>query len=324
MTAAPLIFTGGAATSGVEPILAALRAQDSQFVLVDTLVDGVTITHRDDGADLDINDTSRVVMGRDSRVLLWRPTTPSSGVRLVDDEDIVRFARRSESVAWRALLSRPAMWINRDSCRRMFEHDQLLPSRLARANGLATIPTVLTNSPSEFLHAVEHFNNDVAVKAPISWHRIASDGETVATYTQRVRGGLAQQLAPLVSGAPVYVQPYMAKLYELRVTVIADTLFACRIDSQASEISMTDWRHYDLGNVSHDPVELGERLSAALVGLVASCGLIYAAIDLIVQPGGEVVFVELNPSGHYAWIEALTGMPISASIAGHLMGSLLG
>lgn len=45
------------------------------------------------------------------------------------------------------------------------------------------------------------------------------------------------------------------------------------------------------------------------------CGLAYGAIDMIVTPQGKYIFLEVNPSGQYGWIEALTKMPISKAIA---------
>jgi glutathione synthase/RimK-type ligase-like ATP-grasp enzyme len=43
-------------------------------------------------------------------------------------------------------------------------------------------------------------------------------------------------------------------------------------------------------------------------------GLVYGAIDLILTPEGEYVFVEVNPNGQYWWIERLTGLPITKRI----------
>ncbi len=46
-----------------------------------------------------------------------------------------------------------------------------------------------------------------------------------------------------------------------------------------------------------------------------AAGLLYGAIDFIMTPRGELVFLEVNPAGQYLWIEKLTGLPISAAIA---------
>ena len=41
----------------------------------------------------------------------------------------------------------------------------------------------------------------------------------------------------------------------------------------------------------------------------------FGAIDMILTPEGEYVFLEVNPNGQWGWIEKLTGMPISQAIA---------
>ncbi len=40
----------------------------------------------------------------------------------------------------------------------------------------------------------------------------------------------------------------------------------------------------------------------------------FGAIDMILTPEGEYVFLEVNPNGQWGWIEKLTGMPISQVI----------
>jgi glutathione synthase/RimK-type ligase-like ATP-grasp enzyme len=42
--------------------------------------------------------------------------------------------------------------------------------------------------------------------------------------------------------------------------------------------------------------------------------LTFGAIDMIVTPTGEYVFLEINANGQYLWIEKQTGLPITSSI----------
>ncbi len=48
-------------------------------------------------------------------------------------------------------------------------------------------------------------------------------------------------------------------------------------------------------------------------------GLVYGAFDFIVTPDGRYVFLEVNPSGQYMWIECATGLEITAALADALM-----
>jgi len=55
------------------------------------------------------------------------------------------------------------------------------------------------------------------------------------------------------------------------------------------------------------------------VRVVEALGLCFGAIDLIVTPDDDHVFLEVNPNGQWLWIEELTGLPISHAIADLLM-----
>jgi glutathione synthase/RimK-type ligase-like ATP-grasp enzyme len=51
-------------------------------------------------------------------------------------------------------------------------------------------------------------------------------------------------------------------------------------------------------------------------------GLSYGAIDMIVTPEGEFIFLEVNPHGAWLWIENEIGTPIAASLAESLCSNL--
>ena len=50
------------------------------------------------------------------------------------------------------------------------------------------------------------------------------------------------------------------------------------------------------------------------MALVKALGLCFGAIDLVLTPDGRYVFLEINPSGQWEWIESLTGLPISEAL----------
>jgi len=115
--------------------------------------------------------------------------------------------------------------------------------------------------------------------------------------------------------APMILQEYVPKRAELRVTVVGDRIFAALIDSQASRRTRHDWRHYDFDATAYSAHELPASVAAACRRLLAYFGLRFGAIDLVLTPNGDYVFLELNPVGQWAFIEDLTGMPIAAALA---------
>ncbi len=48
-------------------------------------------------------------------------------------------------------------------------------------------------------------------------------------------------------------------------------------------------------------------------------GLEFGVIDLIISPQDEVIFLECNAQGHWAWIEDMTNLPITKTLCEHLL-----
>ena len=100
---------------------------------------------------------------------------------------------------------------------------------------------------------------------------------------------------------------------------MGERVFAAEIASQSSARTRHDWRHYDVDSTPHTVHQLPPAIERACITLVRSLGLVYGAIDFVLTPDGEYVFLEINPNGQYLWIEHLTGLPITAAIVDHLM-----
>jgi glutathione synthase/RimK-type ligase-like ATP-grasp enzyme len=63
---------------------------------------------------------------------------------------------------------------------------------------------------------------------------------------------------------------------------------------------------------------LPERVESFCRLIVHSYGLRFGAIDLIVTPDKDYVFLELNPNGQWAWIEQRTGLPLASALVDEL------
>ncbi|MBK6588091.1 MAG: hypothetical protein IPG22_07335 [Acidobacteria bacterium] len=48
--------------------------------------------------------------------------------------------------------------------------------------------------------------------------------------------------------------------------------------------------------------------------LIRSLNLQFGAIDLLVQPDGGIVFLEVNPNGQWLWLQEATGLPIADAL----------
>lgn len=177
-----------------------------------------------------------------------------------------------------------------------------------------TVPdTVVTNDPDELVPAWEAAGGRLISKA-LTYRDVRVDGERHHMYTVPVR----RRDLPgrrRIHHAPVILQPNVPKQVELRVTVVAGQVFAAEIDSQASRTTAQDWRHYEDASVTYREHRLPDEVRRRCVALVESLELSYGAIDLILTPDGDYVFLEINVNGQWGWIETLTGMPIARAVA---------
>ncbi len=188
---------------------------------------------------------------------------------------------------------------------------------VAAALGFELPPTLITNSPDQFMEFYRQHNGNIVSKlASPAFGRTA--GKTFSRYTEVVSKrdvGYARS----IRFAPVIFQAYVPKRLEIRVTAVGDRVFAAEIHSQAANHTRHDWRRYDLGQTLHRPHDLPPSVGEQCVRLVAELGLCYGAIDLVLTPDGRYVFLELNPNGQYLWIEEVTGLPITDAICDLLM-----
>jgi glutathione synthase/RimK-type ligase-like ATP-grasp enzyme len=122
-----------------------------------------------------------------------------------------------------------------------------------------------------------------------------------------------------LSACPAMYQRLVEKEFELRVTVVGDQLFTCRIDSQGTQDGTIDWRHAVASGVRLEPVELDAQVARRCLDLTRRLRLQFAGIDLIVTPDGDIVFLELNAAGTWAWVQRATGLPIAAALADNLI-----
>jgi glutathione synthase/RimK-type ligase-like ATP-grasp enzyme len=243
----------------------------------------------------------------------------------VNDRAAIRFAMGEARAflygMWGVLSDLP--WMN--SHYRM-QACESKPYQLAVAQraGLAIPRTIVSND----IAAVESFFADVhgqvAYKPLTSYATDAyvADGKVVPSrcvYTNIIGAETLEQLKDQVVLTPCLFQEYVPKEVELRITVVGDRFYTAAIHSQQSTQSKVDWRKYDLENTPYTPYELPDDAKVKIGALMREMGLVYGAIDCILRPDGEIVFLEINPGGQWLWIEELTGMKIGEGIADELM-----
>ena len=113
---------------------------------------------------------------------------------------------------------------------------------------------------------------------------------------------------------PLVLQEYIEKQYEVRYTVVGNKHYVCRIDSQSSETAKEDWRRYDIPNTPHYAINPPQEIRDKVDRMMKILGLEFGALDFVITPDNDWVFLEINCMGQWLWIEQLSGLQISSSI----------
>ena len=211
-----------------------------------------------------------------------------------------------------------ARWVNHPHMIARARH-KLPQLRLAQSLGLIVPRTLVTNDPDRARAFHASAGGDLIVKA-LRETGYAEGADWRSLFTRRLPPAEFAAAADAIARCPTLLQAYVAKDHELRVTIIGDAVFCCRIDSQQVSGAESDWRRADPAKVPHRMVPLDPAVERALRAMLDQYGLVFGAFDLIVTAAGDPVFLELNPNGQWLWIERATGAPLSAAMADLLAG----
>jgi glutathione synthase/RimK-type ligase-like ATP-grasp enzyme len=113
---------------------------------------------------------------------------------------------------------------------------------------------------------------------------------------------------------PTFLQAFVEKSMDVRVTVFGEKLFAIGIQTAGVEIARIDFRRAHAYDLPHVEIVLPENINTLCIELVKRLGLNFGAIDLLLTPDGRYVFLEINPNGQWYWLEWMTGVPMTKSL----------
>jgi len=116
-----------------------------------------------------------------------------------------------------------------------------------------------------------------------------------------------------ISLTPIYLQEYIEKQYEVRLTVINNHFYAVRIDT----LDKLDWRK-DYDNHKYSLIECPEKIKDECLKILNHYNLVFGAFDYIVTPENKWFFLELNPNGQWLWLEEALNLKISNNIFDYL------
>lgn len=204
-------------------------------------------------------------------------------------------------------------WINPMFATHIAER-KLYQLKIANQIGLTIPRSIITNKRSLAINFLE--STPACIIKPISNGLQVLKDKTYSIYTTEIshRAFVDLQLAEIFS-TPVFLQERIINKADIRVTIVGDVVFAARISKDGDEV---DWRKPDIQKV-YQCIDLPGSLQAMLLALNKHFGMIYSAIDLILTPAGDYVFLEINPVGEWVWLEMELGFDISGRLIHELL-----
>lgn len=184
--------------------------------------------------------------------------------------------------------------------------------RLAQAAGLLIPSTLITSDPAAartFYHA--HGGAVIAkLQTPLSYGMQPKDSLPTRLLQQK-------DLAALdgLVHCPMVLQRYVQKAYELRIAWVDGCAFVGALDGKKCGV---DWRYES--TATWQTFALPCPIHAALQRLMTALGLRQGAIDMIVTPENEYIFLEVNPNGEWGMLELELDLPIAKALADALLG----
>lgn len=191
---------------------------------------------------------------------------------------------------------------------------RLLQLKTAVDVGFRIPATIISRNLKEIKNFVKNCEK-VAVK-PIHMRGLTENKNWTPYFTEVIDEKAFQDIDDEVLGSTYnYIQKYIPKKREWRITIVGDSVFPCVLESQDSDGGQEDWRKINYQSIKHYHEELPVLIRELVLDYVKKLKMPFGAMDLIETPDGQWYFLECNPNGQWLWIQELTHQPISNAIA---------
>ncbi|MFE3146904.1 ATP-grasp ribosomal peptide maturase [Streptomyces sp. NPDC059218] len=183
-------------------------------------------------------------------------------------------------------------WVSHPAAMSRAEYKPLQLTTAQQA-GLSIPPTLITNSPD----AVRAFVGDVGgqmICKPVATPVFVEGDRLKTVYTHRITEADLDDLRGIDTTAHLF-QAWVEKAYEVRLTVVGDRLFAAEVHA-GSAAAHTDWRS-DYASLTYRPTTTPDDTAEGVRRYMSALELRFAAMDFIVTPDGEWIYLEANPCG---------------------------
>lgn len=200
------------------------------------------------------------------------------------------------------VLNPKVVWVNPIDRVSVAEH-KIYQLQIARQLGFQLPRTLVSGNAAE-LRKFCLENETGTICKPIFHGMFADETSSYSVYTRRVTAESIEEDS--VQSCPVLLQEEIPRTADVRATFIGSQCFVAEIKG---EPSLVDWRDPDL-SVCYSESALSDSAEAMCRAMLEKLGLKYGAFDFVKRPDGALVFLEINPTGEWAWLEERLGFPM--------------
>ena len=202
-------------------------------------------------------------------------------------------------------------WVNHPAATYKAEH-KAVQLATARKVGFDVPRTVITNDAAGIKLAARG-DAVVAVKG-LDTVLVRQDDMETFGYTSLIETASAENAHLALT--PLVAQQALTNKLDLRVTVIGNQVFCCAV-KHGNQPVQGDWR-LAKNCATFQSYGLPQDIASKCIQLTKALGLVFGAIDLAVQDG-VYYFLEINPTGEWAWLVDQSNLPIDEAIAANLL-----
>ncbi len=194
------------------------------------------------------------------------------------------------------------------------ENNKLVNLAIAQRCGLNIPNTLVTTCKSELQKFHDQFAPIISkdLRAPVMIHTRHKDiiSKGVELVNQKSIDRMADQFAP------IFLQQYIEKEYEIRIFIACGKIYSMAIFSQKDNQTKIDYRNYNEQRPNRCvPVKLPEAIEKKVWKFMEAKEMNTGSMDIIRTPEGAYVFLEINPMGQFHWLSQNCNYQIEKEIA---------
>lgn len=248
------------------------------------------------------------ILGLDPFSVIWDRRTYGDHSRSSVITEHAEFIQRDRNTFQSNILEcletiEEVRWINKPS-REQLAQNKLLQLTTALTVGLRTPDTVITSDPGVVRNFLKGRSAIVVKSLPPDRGNYRDKTIRSAFSSVLEAKDFGELRDEDISSHVAIYQERIRKCADVRLVVLGQRAFAFNL-LRAKDPDIDSHLLGKPGTMKVEPIALTAREEARFCGLVNALGLEFATIDFAVDENGRYVFLDLNPSGEWLFLETL-------------------